>query len=139
MSVDSKIFLHICGNCRIFCEGEWEKNIGSSGLFIRLISPNFAFDRNELIVPNDVGPSNLIVKYFIMGWEVKDDGKASVEHQLFTFGRSASATHQFIGFGPIVLTDKISATTEMSRPHKNVAALGVATLQSSATKTAAST
>ena len=66
VSVDSKIFLHICDDCRIFREGEWEKNIGSSGLFGRLVSPNFAVECNELIEPNDVGPSNLIVKYFIL-------------------------------------------------------------------------
>jgi len=96
--VDSKIFLHICDDCRIFREGEWEKNIGNSGLFGRLVSSNFSFDRNELMEPNDVDLSSLIVKF----WEVKDDGKAVVKYQFFTFGRSASATHRFIGFGPIV-------------------------------------
>jgi hypothetical protein len=61
VSVNSKIFLHICDDCRIFREGEWEKNIGSSGLFGCLVSPNFAVECNELIKPNDVGPLQLIV------------------------------------------------------------------------------
>ena len=63
------------------------------------------------------------------------DGKAVVEYQLFTFGRSALATHRFISFGPIVLRDKNAATTEKSRPHKNVAR-GVAMTRTSATEIA---
>ena len=62
-----------------------------------LIELIMAFSRNELIEPNDGGPSKLIVKYSIMEWEVKNNGIAVVKHQLFTFGQSASATHQFIG------------------------------------------
>jgi hypothetical protein len=70
-----------------------------------LIELNMAFGRNELIKLNDVGPFNLIVKYSIMEWEVKSDGEAVIKQQLFSFGFSASAAHQligFVGFGPIV-------------------------------------
>jgi hypothetical protein len=48
-----------------------------------------------------------------MEWEVKNDGEAVIKHQLFTSGRSALATHQFIGFvgfGPIISIDEIAAT-----------------------------
>ena len=93
---------------------------------------------NELIKPNDVGPSNLIVGYSIMEWEVKDDGKAVVEHQLFTIGRSASATHQFIGFVgfvvPIVSIDKIAATAKILRRLKHAATHGVGAAYSRATE-----
>jgi hypothetical protein len=132
LPVDFKIFVHICDDCRVFREGEWEKNnIDSSGLFGRLISSNFSFDRNKLIEPNNVNISNLIVKF----WEVKDDGKAVDEHQLFSFGQSAPVSHRFIGFGPIVLTNENAAATEISPPHK-IVACGVATTITRATKIA---
>jgi hypothetical protein len=87
-----------------------------------LIELTMTFSHNELIQPNDVGPSNLIVKYSI--------NLPFLKHQLFTFGRSALATHRFIGyvcFGPIVSIYKIAATAKLLRRIKHAATHGVGT------------
>jgi hypothetical protein len=79
-SVNSKIFLHICDDCRIFREGEWEKHnvgrnlvIGRNSVFSRimaighneLIELILVFRLNKLIEPNDADPPNLCVEYSI--------------------------------------------------------------------------
>ncbi len=105
MLIANKIFIHFCNVCRIFCEGEWEKNI-SSGLF-GLVSPG----HNELIIAFSC--NNLIELIMAFGHSELIELIIAISHSeliklIMAFGCS-ELIELIMAFGPSKLIELIMA------------------------------
>ena len=138
----TKIFLHICDDCRIFREGEWEKYARNDGLFGRLVSPNFGFVRFVGFV-GFIGFVDFVGFFRFVGFVgfgsfigfsgfVRFVSLGLIVSVRFAGFIGFVGFVSFVGFSLIVSVGT-AAATKISWRRKHAAARGVATTRTSAT------